>query len=60
MSTLSEESKFIIASNLTVATLLRDIYTHQTGEKPLKGADDYVLDKFRSIIEYLSAENTEQ
>jgi hypothetical protein len=60
MNNISDESKLIIASNLTVATLLRDIYTHQTGEKPLKGTDDYVLDKFRSILDYLAAENKEQ
>jgi hypothetical protein len=57
MSNLSDESKMIIASNLTVAAILRDVYTHLTGEKPLKESDDFILNKFASILKSLSAEN---
>ena len=57
MSNLSDESRMIIASNLTVAAILRDVYTHLTGEKPLKESDDFILNKFASILKTLSEES---
>jgi len=50
MSNISEESRLIIASNLTVATMLRDIYVQQIKERPIKNSDEYVLDKFKEIL----------
>lgn len=50
MSNISDESKLVIASNLTIATMLRDLIVQQTGEKPLKDSEEYILQKFRSII----------
>jgi hypothetical protein len=55
MSNLSDESRMIVASNLTVAAILRDIYTHLTGEKPLRESDDFILNKFNSIVKSLSS-----
>ncbi len=57
MDNISDESKMIIASNLTVAAILRDIYTYQTGEKPLRGSDDFILNKFNFILKVLSGED---
>jgi hypothetical protein len=53
---MSDESKFTVASNLTVAAMLRDLIIYQTGEKPLKESEEYILDKFRSIYSLLSGE----
>ena len=53
MSNISEESRLIIASNLTIATMLRDMYVQQINEKPIKGSDEYILDKFKAIFSLL-------
>ncbi len=50
MNNISEESRLIIASNLTVATMLRDIYVQQIKERPIKNSEEYVLDKFKEIL----------
>ena len=56
MANISEESRFIIASNLTVAAILRDLLNQQTGETPIKDSDEFIMDKFRAIVEMLSRE----
>ncbi|GEM_PF-4906202 len=56
MANISEESRFIIASNLTVAAILRDLLNQQTGETPIKDSDEFILDKFKAIVEMLSRE----
>ena len=53
MSNISEESRLIIASNLTIATMLRDMYVQQINEKPIKSSDEYILDKFKEILSSL-------
>jgi hypothetical protein len=57
MANISAESRLIIASNLTVASMLRDIVIFQTNEKPIKETDRYIFDKFRSIVDLLSEED---
>ena len=56
MANISEESRFIIASNLTVAAILRDLLNQQTGETPIKDSDEFIMDKFKAIVEMLSRE----
>jgi len=56
MANISEESRLIIASNLTVATVLRDLLNYQRGETPIKESDTYIVDKFEGIVEMLSTE----
>ena len=57
MANVSEESKLVIASNLTVASMLRDLIIYQTNEKPIKESDEYIFDKFRAIADLLSVED---
>jgi hypothetical protein len=57
MANISAESKLIIASNLTVASMLRDLIIFQTNEKPIKEPEQYIFDKFRSIADLLSGED---
>jgi len=47
----------VIASNLTVASMLRDIIIHQTNEKPIKETEEYIFNKFRAIADLLSGED---
>ncbi len=60
MGSISEESKLVIASNLTVAAILRDILILQTGEKPLKDPDEFIVDKFKALCELLSGEDSNE
>ena len=60
MCSISEESKLVIASNLTVAAILRDILILQTGEKPLKDPDEFIVDKFKSISGLLFSEDSNE
>ena len=60
MSNISDESKLIVASNLTVAAMLRDLIVYHAGEKPLKDSEEYILDKFRSIFSLLSEEGEDK
>jgi len=60
MGSISEESKLVIASNLTVAAILRDILILQTGEKPLKDPDEFIVDKFKSISGLLFSEDSNE
>ena len=57
MANISEESRLVIASNLTVASMLRDIIIYQTNEKPIKEPEQYIFDKFRAIADLLSGED---
>ena len=57
MANISEESRLVIASNLTVASMLRDIIIYQTNEKPIKETEQYIFDKFRAITDLLSGED---
>ena len=57
MANVSEESRLVIASNLTVASMLRDLIIYQTNEKPIKESDEYIFDKFRAIADLLSVED---
>ena len=57
MTNISEESRLVIASNLTVASMLRDIITYQTNERPIKETEQYIFDKFRVIADLLSGED---
>ena len=57
MANISEESRLVIASNLTVASMLRDIIIHQTNEKPIKESEEYIFNKFRAIADLLSRED---
>ena len=57
MGKISDESKMIIASNLTVAVMLRDWFVFQTGEKPLKESTEYISDKFKSFFSLLNEED---
>ena len=57
MANISTESQLIIASNLTVASILRDIITLQTNEKPIKETEHYIFDKFRVMADLLSEED---
>ena len=47
----------VIASNLTIATMLRDLMVQQTGEKPLKDSEEYILDKFKSIVSIITEDS---
>ena len=51
MTNISAESTLIIASNLTVASILRGITIFQTNEKPIKETEQYIFDKFRAIAD---------
>jgi len=57
MTNISEESRLVIASNLTVASMLRDIITYQTNERPIKETEQYIFDKFRVIADLLSGDD---
>jgi len=57
MANVSAESKLIIASNLTVASMLRDLIIYQTNEKPIKETDRYIFDKYKAIVDLLSEED---
>jgi hypothetical protein len=57
MSNISDESKLIIASNLTIASMLRDLIVYQTNEKPIKETDRYIFDKFKALFDLLSRED---
>lgn len=57
MANISAESKLVIASNLTVASMLRDLIIFQTNEKPIKETEQYIFDKFSSIVDLLSGED---
>jgi hypothetical protein len=57
MTNISAESRLVIASNLTVASMLRDLIIFQTNERPIKETEQYVLDKFRTIADLLSRED---
>ena len=57
MTKISEESRLVIASNLTVASMLRDIIIYQTNERPIKETEQYIFDRFRVIADLLSGED---
>ncbi|MCD6295829.1 MAG: hypothetical protein J7M30_01600 [Deltaproteobacteria bacterium] len=57
MTNISEESRLVIASNLTVASMLRDIIIYQTNERPIKETEQYIFDRFRVIADLLSGED---
>ncbi|MBW1706059.1 MAG: hypothetical protein JRJ86_12970 [Deltaproteobacteria bacterium] len=57
MANISEESRLVIASNLTVASMLRDLIIYQTNERPIKETEKYIFDKFRTITDLLSGED---
>jgi len=57
MDNISEESRLVIASNLTVASMLRDLIVYQTNEKPIKETEVYIFDKFKAIADLLTGED---
>jgi len=57
MANISVESRLVIASNLTVASMLRDLIIFQTNEKPIKETEQYIFEKFRAIAGLLSEED---
>ena len=57
MANISEESKMVIASNLTVASMLRDLIVYQTNEKPIMETEQYIFTKFNAIADLLAGED---
>ena len=57
MAKISEESKMVIASNLTVASMLRDLIVYQTNEKPIMETEQYIFAKFNAIADLLAGED---
>ncbi len=58
MGELSKESKMVIASNLTVAALIRELIVSQTAEKPVVETKKMVLDTFKTLVEILEKEDS--
>jgi len=58
MGELSKESKMVIASNLTVAALIRELIVSQTSEKPVVETKAMVLDTFKMLVEILEKEDS--
>jgi len=58
MGELNKESKMIIASNLTVAALIRELIVSQTAEKPVVQTKDLVLGIFKAFAEILEREDS--
>ena len=58
MGELSKESKMVIASNLTVAALIRELIVSQTAEKPVVETKKMVLDTFKMLVEILEKEDS--
>jgi len=58
MGELSKESKMVIASNLTVAALIRELIVSQTAEKPVVETKAMVLGIFETLVEILEKEDS--
>ena len=58
MGELSKESRMVIASNLTVASLIRELIIAQTAEKPVVETKEVVLSTFKMIAEALEKEDS--
>ena len=58
MGELSKESKMIIASNLTVAALIRELIVSQTTEKPVVETKNLVFGIFETLLEALEKEDS--
>ena len=56
--TISKESKMIIASNLTVAALLRDLIISQKEGRPVHGTEDVIIGKFEKFIRLLDQKSS--
>ncbi|MBN2467500.1 MAG: hypothetical protein JXD19_05055 [Deltaproteobacteria bacterium] len=56
MATLSDESKMIIASNLTVAALLQELMMSQRIGKPVVETEDVIFGTFQRILNRLDRE----
>lgn len=56
MGDLSQELKMVVASNLTVAALIRELIIAQTAEKPVVETKELVLGTFRMFAETLGKE----
>jgi hypothetical protein len=53
MEKLSMEARLVIASNLTVAAFLRDIYISQQGGRSMKSTREDVIDRFKEFSKAL-------
>jgi hypothetical protein len=58
MGELSKESKMVIASNLTVAALIRELIVSQTAEKPVVETKEVVIGTYNMFIEALEKEDS--
>jgi hypothetical protein len=58
MGELSKESKMVIASNLTVAALIRELIIAQTAEKPVVETKEVVTGTYRMFLEVLEKEDS--
>ena len=58
MGELSKESRMVIASNLTVAALIRELIIAQSAEKPVVETKEVVLGTFKMIAETLEKEDS--
>ena len=58
MGELSKESKMVIASNLTVAALIRELIVAQTAEKPVVETKEVVLGTYKMFAEALEKEDS--
>ena len=58
MGEISKESKMVIASNLTVAALIRELIVSQTAEKPVVETKAMVLGTFKTLVEILEKEDS--
>jgi len=58
MGELSKESKMIIASNLTVAALIRELIVAQKGEKPVVETKEVVFGTYKMFAQVLEREDS--
>lgn len=58
MGELSKESKMVIASNLTVAALIRELIIARTDEKPVVETKEVVTGTYKMFVEALEKEDS--
>ena len=58
MGELSKESKMVIASNLTVAALIRELIIAQTDEKPVVETKEVITGTYKMFVEALEKEDS--
>ena len=56
MADLSDDTKAIVASNLTVAAFMRDLLNHLKNEKPLSESDDYAVARFNHVLKAMESQ----